>query len=187
LTTEYWYHWGSDTFYMLGGGIDYPIYSRVLAIQRIALNQCFSPTILSRLQHQELQSDPGGKPLKMEEVFSTLTESIWSELSGNVTSFSTIRRNLQREHLRRLMTMVVGARRSPLEDMYGYVFFIGSSSVPADAKSLARLHLTDLGKRIERLLETKSGALDDTSRAHLVECKQRITKTLDSTYTATEL
>jgi hypothetical protein len=187
LTTEYWYHWGSDSFYMFGGGMDYPIYSRVLAIQRIALNQCFSPSILSRLQHQEIQSDSGSKPLKIEEVFSTLTESIWSELSGNATSFSTIRRNLQREHLRRLMTMVVGARRSSLEDTYGYVFFLGSSSVPADAKSLARLHLTDLSKRIERLLETKSGSIDDTSRAHLVECKQRIAKTLDSTYTANEL
>jgi hypothetical protein len=187
LTTEYWYHWGSDSFYMFGGGMDYPIYSRVLAIQRIALNQCFSPSILSRLQHQEIQSDSGSKPLKMAEVFSTLTESIWSELNGNATSFSTIRRNLQREHLRRLMTMVVGTRRSPLEDMYGYVVFLGSSSVPADAKSLARLHLTDLSKRIERLLETKSGSIDDTSRAHLVECKQRIAKTLDSTYTANEL
>jgi hypothetical protein len=186
LTTEYWDHWGSDSMFM-SGGIDYPIFGRILALQRIALNQCFSPTILSRIQHQQLQSDAGAKPLKMEEIFSTLTESIWSELDGNTASFSTVRRNLQREHLRRLMTMVVGTRSSSYGDMYGFVVFLGSSSVPADAKSLARLHLTEISNRIAKLLETKSGAVDNTTRAHLVECRQRITKTLDSSYTANEL
>jgi hypothetical protein len=188
LTTEYWSHWGSGSMNLLSGGIDYPIYGRVLAIQRIALSQCFSPTVLSRLQNQELQTDPRSKPLKMEEVFSTLTESVWSELNGGDTCYSTIRRNLQREHLRRLMTMVVGTRRSPLEDLYGYVIVLGNSgTVPADARSLARMHLTDLGNRIAKVLETRSGTLDDTTRAHLIESKQRITKTLDSTYTANEL
>ena len=184
LTTEYWYHWGSDSM----GGIDYPIFGRILAIQRIVLNQCFNPSILSRIQHQQLQSDSGSKPLKIEEIFSTLTDNIWSELDGNTASFSTVRRNLQREHLRRLMTMVVGTRQSPYESMYGYVLFLGgASSAPADAKSLARLHLTELGNRMAKLLETKSGTLDDTTRAHLVECKQRIAKTLDSSYMANDL
>lgn len=176
LTTEYWYHWGSDSM----GGIDYPIFGRILAIQRIVLNQCFNASILSRIQHQQLQADSGSKPLKLEEVFSTLTDSIWSELDGNTPAFSTVRRNLQREHLRRLMTMVVGTRQSPYENMYGYVLFLGgAASAPADAKSLARLHLTELGNRMAKLLETKSGTLDDATRAHLVECKQRIAKTLD--------
>ncbi len=124
----------------------------------------------------------------MEEIFSTLTEGVWSELNGSATCYSTVRRNLQREHLRRLMTMVVGNRRSPLEDLYGYIIILGNSgTVPADAKSLARMHLSDIAGRITKVLETKSGTLDDSTRAHLVECKQRIQKTLDSSYTANEL
>jgi hypothetical protein len=187
LTTEYWSHWGSDSMF-LSSGVDYPIYSRVLALQRMVLNQCFSPSILSRIQNQELQSDPKSKPLKMEEIFSTLTESVWSELNGGSTCYSTVRRNLQREHLRRLMTMVVGTRRSSLEDVYGYIVFLGNSgTVPADARSLARMHLTDLSGRISKVLETRSGTLDDPTRAHLIECKQRIAKTLDSSYTSSEL
>jgi hypothetical protein len=84
--------------------------------------------------------------------------------------------------------MVVGARRSPLEDLYGYIIILGNSgSVPADAKSLARMHLTELGSRIAKVLETKSGTLDDATRAHLLESRQRITKALDSTYAANEL
>jgi Met-zincin/Domain of unknown function (DUF5117) len=188
LTTEYWYHWASDSMSYLSGGVDYPIYSRVLALQRIVLSQCFAPSILSRIQNQELQSEPKTKPLKMDEIFSALTESVWSELNGGSSSYTTIRRNLQREHLRRLMSMVVGTRRSPLEDQYGYIIFLGNvGTVPADAKSLARLHLTDIAGRISKVLETRSGTLDDASRAHLIECKQRIAKTLDSTYTANEL
>lgn len=186
LTTEYWYHWGSDSFG--SGGVDYPIYTRILALQRIVLNQCFSPRILSRIQNQELQADPKSKPLKLEEIFTTLTEGIWSELNGNATCYSTVRRNLQREHLRRLMTMVVGNRRSSLEDVYGYVIILsGSGTVPADAKSLARMHLADIGARIGKVLENKSGLLDDATRAHLIECQQRIHKILDSSYTASEL
>ncbi|MFO1500377.1 MAG: zinc-dependent metalloprotease [Verrucomicrobiota bacterium] len=188
LATEHWYHWGSDAFSYYSGGVDYPIYSRVLALQRIVLNQCFSPTILSRLQNQELQAEVKTKPVKLEEIFTTLTESIWSELNDNTTCYSTIRRNLQREHLRRLMTMVVGNRRSSLDELYGYIIILGGSgTVPADARSLARMHLVDLNSRMSRILETKSGMLDDSTRAHLIECKQRIGKTLDSSYTANEL
>jgi hypothetical protein len=188
LATEYWYHWGSDSMSYMGGGADFPIYSRILAVQRIVLNQCFNGTILSRIENQELQSEPKSKPLKIEEIFSTLTEGIWSELNSQATCYTTIRRNLQREHLRRLMTMVVGTRRSPLEDLYGYIIVIGgSSNVPADAKSLARMHLSDISSRIGKVLETKSGTLDDATRAHLIECKQRIAKTLDSSYTANDL
>ena len=187
LTTEYWYHWGADSMFM-SGGVDYPIYTRVLAVQRIVLNQCFTPRVLSRIQDQELRVEPKAKPMKIEEIFTTLTESIWSELNGGASCYTTIRRNLQREHLRRLMTMVVGNRRSSLDDLYGYIIVLGgSSAVPADARSLARMHLADINSRITKVLETKSGSLDDTTRAHLLECRQRITKTLDSSYTANEL
>lgn len=187
LATEYWSHWGSDSLYY-AGGVDYPIYARVLALQRIVLNQCFNPTILSRIQNQELQVDAKSKPLKIEEIFTTLTEGVWSELNDYSTSYSTIRRNLQREHLRRLMSMVMGPRRSAIEDSYAYLVILGGSqNVPADAKSIARMHLSDIGSRISKVLDTKSGSLDDATRAHLLECRQRIAKTLDSSYTSSDL
>src|SRR5262249_18727380 len=93
LTTQYWSHWGSESMYYSGGGVDYPIFSRVLAVQRLVLNQCFAPSILSRIQHQELQSEPKEKPLRMEEVFTTLTDNIWSGLKTDSTGYSQIRRN----------------------------------------------------------------------------------------------
>jgi hypothetical protein len=189
LTREHWYHWGSDMLF--GGGVTYDVYQRVLAIQRIVLNQCFDGSVLSRIMNQELQCDEGANPIKISEIFRALTDGVWSELAtGSDTkevSLSTVRRNLQREHVRRLASMVLGNRRSPLEDLYGYVIIIGgSSSVPADAKSLARMHLKEIGDLIDKKLHLSDLKIDDTSRAHLIECRQRIGKVLESSYTANE-
>lgn len=190
LTTEHWYHWGSDSFYS-GGGITYPVYDHILGLQRIVLNQCFNGSVLSRIQNQELQVDDGANPIRISEIFRSITDGVWSELTSGSdsreVSLSTIRRNLQREHLRRLSTMVLGNRRSPLEDLYGYVIFIGgSSAVPADAKSLARMHLKEISDRIDKKMNLSDLKIDDTSRAHLIECRQRIGKVLESSYTANE-
>ncbi len=74
----------------------------------------------------------------MSEVFRSLTDGIWSELGkaggddakGRPVALSTIRRNLQREHLKKLSSMVLGTRRNPFEDMYGYIVFFGTPAPP---------------------------------------------------------
>jgi hypothetical protein len=184
LTTDNWYHWGSESMFY-GGGVDYPIFDRVLSIQRIVLNRCFDPSVLSRLENQELQSNPDAKPLKLSEVFQTLTDSVWGQLSsGKDASVATMRRNLQREHLARLCRMVLGNRPSPYGDMYSFIVFMGGSRTPpADAKSLARLHLQRIADKIDKGL---GSGIDDTTKAHLVECRERIKKVLEANYTANE-
>jgi len=168
-----------------GGGVDYPIFDRVLSIQRIVLSRCFDPSVLSRLENQELQANPDAKPLKLSEVFQTLTDSIWGQLTtGKDPATATIHRNLQREHLTRLCRLVLGQRPNPFGDMYGFIVFLGGSRTPpADAKSLARYHLQSIGNKIDKGL---GSGLDDTTKAHLVECRERIKKTLEANYTANE-
>ncbi len=58
LGTERWYDWTGST-----SEVDYPVLERILDIQRIALSHCLSADTLSRLQNQELQTDPDAKPL----------------------------------------------------------------------------------------------------------------------------
>ena len=101
-------------------------------------------------------------------------------------SLSTIRRNLQREHLRRLCTMVLGNRRSPYEDLYGFLLIGGGGSAPADARSLARLHLKEIGGRLDKVLDRKGVTIDDTTRAHLEECRHKIGKVLEANLEALE-
>jgi hypothetical protein len=189
LGAERWMHWGNQS--MFGPGIDISVLEKILGIQKIVLGHCLGSGTLARLQNQQLQADPGTDPLRMDEVFRALTDGIWSDLDklpdpkdakGARTALSTMRRNLQREHLRRLSGMVLGDRSSSFRDSFTYVIFIGggNTSVPADARALARLHLKEIAGRIGMVLETRSASLDDTSRAHLEECKHRIAKVLEA-------
>lgn len=169
-----------------GGGVDFPVYDRVLSIQRIALNQCLDAGVLRRVQNHTLLSEQDADPIQMEEIFSKLTDAVWADLEATddddePLKLSVIRRNLQREHLRKLCTMVIGTPRSPYYDLYDYIYFSGSSSsYPADAKSLARLHLRNLHQRLSELLEDDDLETDDTTRAHLSDAREQIGKALDA-------
>ncbi|MHC5541593.1 zinc-dependent metalloprotease, partial [Singulisphaera rosea] len=197
LTTERWYHWGNESMFSSGRSTEYPVNERILSIQRIVLNQALAADVLLRLQNQELQTDPKGEPLRIAEVFRSLTDGIWSELAAapagdkaQELSLSIIRRNLQREYLRKLCTMVLGNRRSPYDDMFGFVMFYGNGAgggtIPADARSLARLHLKELGDRLDAVLNRKDLTIDDTTKAHLDECRHKIAKVLDADIPANE-
>jgi hypothetical protein len=178
-------HWGSSGY---GGGVDISVLETILGIQKIVLSECLSPTTLKRLQNQQLQADPGSDPLRMEEVFRTLTDASWSDVCNlappgdDKVSLSALRRNLQREYLRRLGTMVLGEASNPFGDRFSYIAIRmgGDETAPADARSLARLHLGEIGERIDKALDRKDLKLDDTTKAHLKESRQRITKVLDA-------
>jgi hypothetical protein len=187
LGTEKWMHWGSSSSW--GGGVDISVLETILAIQKIVLAECLSPSTLARVQNQQLQADAGSDPIRLDEIFRALTDGIWSDLGSpvgdpkaNQVALSTVRRNLQREYLRRLNAMVLGDGSGGFGDQFSYVVIRrgGGSSVPADARSLARLHLSEIGERIEKALDRKDVKLDDTTRAHLKESRQRITKVLDA-------
>jgi hypothetical protein len=189
LGAERWMHWGNGSVF--GTNVDISVLERILGIQKIVLGHCLSPQTLARLENQQLQSNAGSDPLRMEEVFRSLTDGIWSDLDQTPTSrdqkdakfkVSTIRRNLQREYLRRLSDMVLGNRSNALGEGVSFVVFLrgGNASVPADARALARLHLKEIHSRISKVLESNGLNIDDTSRAHLEECRQRIAKVLEA-------
>src|SRR5262249_39139814 len=89
------------------GPARFPLHDRVLGIQRVALNQMLSPAALRRIQNNALKSDKPDQALNMSEVFRSVTDGVWADLPNGaakddkkpVTS-STMRRNLQREHVK---------------------------------------------------------------------------------------
>lgn len=180
LTSEHWYHWGSR---LSSGSTDVNVYDRVLRIQQIALRHCFNAAVLKRLQNQQLMLDESDdEPLRISEVFRTLTDSVWSELTDAEEKLecSVIRRNLQRDHLSRLNGLVLGSGRNPFGDLFGYAVFSSSSSHPADARSLARAHLVEIQGRITAVLEKDGLEIDESTRAHLEESNDMIEKVLDA-------
>jgi hypothetical protein len=189
LITESW----QDSRFRSYGGSEYPIYRMIQNIQEIVLDQCLDSSVLQRIQNQALQSDAGTDPIKIAEIFRSLSEGVFSELSaapGTAGQFniSTIRRNLQREYVKRLSNMVLGPRN---DNMYGqgyrYIVFYGDmGSAPPDAKNLARLHLDEIGQKIDKLVGQKDVKIDDTSLAHLKEIRQRIERVLKANLNANE-
>jgi hypothetical protein len=120
----------------------------------------------------------------MPEVFGALTDSIWTELppAGGATgekkkvAISTIRRNLQREHAKRLANMVLGPRND--FGSFEYYFYGYEQPAPADAKALARYHLKAIDGRIAVALDKEKSDLDDYGRAHLEQVHDQIAKVL---------
>jgi hypothetical protein len=175
LASDRWLHWGS--YGAIAAPVEYPIYERILAIQRVVLDHALDPEVLARIQNNALRhdSDPKVKPLQMAEVLRCLTDSIWRDPVAvqegkKSVELSIIRRNLQREHVKSLTQLVLGS----------------AGRVPPDARSLARLHLKDVEKRIDRLTKDRALAIDDTSRAHLEETRERIARALTASVQVSE-
>jgi hypothetical protein len=181
LAVERWMHWGSDY-----SSTDFPLYTRILGIQKLAMNQLLSSRVLQRVQTNALKAEKDTTPLTIAEIFRGVSDGVWADLPNggakpngaaqNQAASTIIRRNLQREHLKRLTSMVLGEKSSGTS-LWFLVLVEGSSgSVPPDARSLARSHLRKIAQRIDLALKTRAG--DETTSAHLEECRERITKVL---------
>ncbi|MCX2861307.1 zinc-dependent metalloprotease [Paucibacter sp. PLA-PC-4] len=102
--------------------------------------------------------------ISLSEVYASLQGAIWSELK-NGAEIDRLRRNLQREHLKRVQTLLTR----------------GSPSLPPDALSLLRHHATRLQVQL-RQAAGRSG-LSVESRAHLAESLSLLTQALNATMT----
>ncbi len=135
--------------------LDYPLHEAVAMVQSVPLNRLFDPARLSRLVDLEKMSDDA---LTLDEFFSTVRKSIWTEL-GSASTVDSHRRALQERHLDHLIALVLGG------------------DGPPDAVSLARLELTTLRGR----LGSASGRMKDrTSKAHIERMRAKVNAALDA-------
>jgi hypothetical protein len=178
-------HWMDDNVFFFRGDYQFPLNETVLSIQRIVLSRFLDPQVLKAIQNAEQHSADGQEVLKLPEVFETLTDSIWQELPAadaptsekKKIAISAIRRNLQREHLKRLGGIVLGPRPD-FSDMMYFVFFNFEQPAPADARALARSHLKAIAERIAIGLNKERAETDAYSRAHLEQAHDQIEKVL---------
>ena len=133
--------------------------STVLKMQQGVLDQVMSAPVAERLiDSQGLAADPK-EAFRLSELYETLQASIWSELR-NGREITAMRRNLQREHLRR----VVDALVKPQPNM------------PADARSLLRMDALALAGEIRRA--QSKPAYSKETRAHLAESLETLEQAL---------
>ena len=122
------------------GDYQYPVLQRALAIQRMVLSRFLDGDVLRSLQEIALQVDPGQDVLQLPEVFDALTDSIWTEVpaakpgvkADQKVEIHTMRRNLQREHVRSLARLVLGPRRDAILSIEILLYGGGEGPVPPD-------------------------------------------------------
>ncbi len=168
---RFW-HWDSDQF---NRDVDYNLHDRVLGVQARTLTLLINPININRIHDAELKIPASEDAFTVPELFSTVTDGIFSELSaktaGNWTNrkpmVSSFRRNLQREYVRRLVAMQLRGTRRGLNP---------------DAHALVRSTLKDIGERSGNVIEKNGSRLDTYTLAHLDEMKSTIAKALDADF-----
>ena len=153
-----------NSSYVIGGSpFELNLPERVLTVQRDVLNRLMSPVVARRVVENggrsAGQKGRQAEPFTLSELYGTVQRSIWEEARIGAES-DVMRRNLQREHLRRLTSGLL----SP------------SGSYPADARALMR--------RDARLLRdwvanaANKPGLSAETRAHYAEASETLTETL---------
>jgi Met-zincin/Domain of unknown function (DUF5117) len=137
------------------------VYRDVAAIQQRVLNRLMGDNVAQRLLEAETKVSDRSQLLSLSEVYRTLQDNIWSELSSGA-DIGLQRRTLQREHLRRLTSLVL--RPGGLG--------------PVDTRAMARMQAQDLLVKLKRAnasgAYTVSGGIAKGGRsaeakAHLAE------------------
>lgn len=157
----------------------WPVHDRVLGMQSTVLTMLMNPTSLGRVYDNEFRIAADQDMITLPEVVNKITDEIWSELDNKggkrftdrQPMVSSLRRNLQREQLERLIDLTLPEA------------FFGSAS-----KSIATVttsKLRELKVKLEKVVgdgKAKPADLDSYTYSHLSEARARIDRALDAIY-----
>ena len=159
-----------------GGDPAWPVHDRILSMQASALTLLMNSTTLRLVYDNEFRIPSDQDAFALPELLGSISGEIWSELDGDLSKqfssrnpmISSLRRNLQREHLDRLIDLTMPSN--------------GSSAAYKAISNLCVMELHELKERIDQDLIAGDKSLDPYTKAHLFEASQRIGKALDADY-----
>jgi len=142
----------------VGERASFTLPARVLQVQVQVLDRLMSDAVAQRLLDSSFKIEGGKKGLTLADLYDTLQSSIWGDLKGT-GDISLMRRNLQREHVRRVTFMLTRA-----------------NGTPADARALQRENARHLVAQL-RVAEKRAG-LSKEARAHLADSRDTLEEAL---------
>jgi hypothetical protein len=173
MTVDKW--WDQGGFRLLFEDPTWPIHDRIMGVQAAALTMVMNPTTLRRVYDNEFRVPADEDAFTLPEIINEVSDSIWAELdkgtNGTYTDrkpmISSLRRNLQSEHLGRLIELSMtdagfGAAAKPISDLSTY-------------------KLREIGAKIDDLLD-QAARIDPYTVAHLADARARIDQALEAQY-----
>jgi hypothetical protein len=174
MTVEKW--WDEDNMVSLFDDPAWPVHERVLGVQASALSMMLNPSTLARVYDNELRVADGDDAITLPEIINGVADEIWKDLdatpgrsvSARNPMISSLRRNLQREHLDRMIDLTLP------NGMFGV------AQMPVS--TLAVFKLRTINGRIEAAIKKHGSKIDPYTIAHLSEASEQITRALDAQY-----
>ena len=173
MTVDKWW----DDFSSVLTDPTWPIHDRIMSIQASTLASLMYPSTLRRIYDNEFLVPADEDALTLPELLDTITEAVWSELdekpgkkyTARKPMISSLRRNLQHEHMELLI------------DLSKSSYFSTSAYKPIANLVMERLSQIRVDK-IEPALEASADSLDPYTRAHLKDAAIQIKKALEAHY-----
>lgn len=174
MTVDKWLD--GDTAAIMNSDPAWPIHDRIMGIQASTLTQIMNPTTLRQVYDNEFRVSADEDMVTLPEVMQTVSDSIWGETdaigdqqyTARKPLISSLRRNLQREHVDRLIDLMIAGGRG------------NAASKPI--ANLASAQLETIGTKIKGALEKGGDKLDPYSKSHLKDTGRRIEKALNADY-----
>jgi hypothetical protein len=160
----------------------WPIHDTVMGIQASTLARLMYPTTLRRIYDNEFLVPADADALTLPELLDAISSEIWSELdrepgrkyTAREPMISSLRRNLQREHVE----LLIDLSKSD---------FLGTAAY----KPIGNLVMEKLRqikeKKIDRVLQASPENLDPYTKAHLDDASMQIDKALKAYYVYKQL
>ena len=113
-------------FFSMSEEATWPIHDRILALQASALTRLMNPTTLRRVYDNELRLPEDVDTLTLPELLGAVNTAVWTELdldcpegrNDRKPMISSLRRNLQREHMQRLLDLILETSNVELGEEY---------------------------------------------------------------------
>ncbi len=168
--------WGSMPQSLLFSDPPFDVHDTILGVQSTAMTMLLNPGTLKRVFDNEYRTPSNKDALTLPELLFTVTDSAWTELDKRMDKrfnernpmISSLRRNLQRENLDRLIDLTMPGALT------------GSAAKPI--QTLAAHKLRELDGKIEAVLKRNNSNIDAYTLAHLSDARTRIEKSLDAHY-----
>ena len=152
----------------------WPIHDRIMGLQAATLTMIMNPTTLRRIYDNELRVPSAEDMITLPELLETLRTATWSELSmkpdkkftARQPMISSLRRNLQREHLTRLIDLSMPGA--------------GRTAAYKPISDLARMEMRNIRSQIDNAVKAGGDQIDPYTKAHLIDAGEQITRALDA-------